>query len=310
MSLWERRLVPFKFQLSDWSLFSVSLPLQVRSGNVFGAAMTIPVLPDEAPVADSQGFLVRGQPVDAELPIISRSSEHFCYVPLQYRHCYIDLGLSFDAYQDKFSSKTRATIKRKARKYAEHCGGTLRWKAYSASGEVEEFLAHARAVSKLSYQERLLDAGIPDSEEFARQAGALAAEDRMRGYILFDGERPVSYLYCPAHEGVLMYAYLGYDPEYMRLSVGTVLQWLAVEALFAERRFKYFDFTEGESEHKLLFATHQRQCANVFFIRRSLRNTAIIYGQVTMNRFSSWLGAIVDRLGLKAKIKRLLRFSS
>ena len=89
-------------------------------------------------------------------------------------------------------------------------------------------------MAKKTYQEKLLDAGIPESERFVREMESLAAQDQVRAYILFDRERPVSYLYCPVEDGTLIYAYLGYDPDYMKLSVGTVLQWLAVEQLFGE----------------------------------------------------------------------------
>jgi hypothetical protein len=73
----------------------------------------------------------------------------------------------------------------------------------------------------------------------------LAAGGQVRAYLLFDGERP--YLYCPVQGDVVIYRYLGYDPDYARMSVGTVLQWLALEELFREARFRMFDFTEGES---------------------------------------------------------------
>ena len=175
-------------------------------------------------------------------------------------------------------------------------------------GQIREFFRLARVVSKLSYQERLLDAGLPESEAFIRQAESLAAKNRLRAYILFDGERPVSYLYCPVKNDVLIYAYLGYDPEYMRLSVGTVLQWLALQVLFGEGCFRAFDFTEGQSDHKRLFATHHRHCANVFLVKDSLGNKAVIYSHLLTNRFASWLGATSDRLGVRAKIRRLIRF--
>ncbi|HUW38676.1 MAG TPA: GNAT family N-acetyltransferase [Rhodocyclaceae bacterium] len=311
MSRWQCRPVPLKFQLSDWTLFSVSLLLQVRVERPFDE--TLPVEPQAPPTDElmkgSQGFMVRGMPIAAELPPISRTGEYLCYVPLQYQHCYIDLGLSFEAYQKKFSSKARSTINRKLRKYSEHCGGTILLKTYKLPGEMRDFFRLARVVSQLSYQERLLDAGIPDSEDFIRHAELLAADQRIRAYILFDGERPVSYLYCPVRDGILNYAYLGYDPDYIKMSVGTVLQWLAVEQLFGEARFLYFDFTEGKSEHKRLFATHQRQCANIFLVKRTLRNTVVIYSHLLMNRFSGWIGATLDQLGVKAKIKRYLRFA-
>ncbi len=141
----------------------------------------------------------------------------------------------------------------------------------------------------MTYQERLLNAGLPESEDFISQAEALAADDRVRAYILFYGERPVSYRDLPVQDDVLIYAYLGYDPEYMRMSVGTILQWLAVEQLFKEGRFRYFDFTEGQSDHKRLFATQQRLCANVFLVKRTLRNQAVIYSHLFVDRFSSGL---------------------
>lgn len=309
MSSWQIRDVPFKFQLSDWTLLQASIPMQLRSiglaeaGNP--AAIAIPGKDQLAP--GSQGFAMRRMPVDEALPRLARSGPFLRYVPLQYPHCYIDLSTSFEDYQKKFSSKTRSTINRKIRKYTEHCGGTLKWHSYRSPDEVPAFFQLARAVSKLTYQEKLLDAGLPDTPEFMESARALAASGKMRAYILFDGERPVSYLYCPIQDDVAIYAYLGYDPAYMHLSVGTVLQWLALEEMFNEGGLRYFDFTEGQSDHKRLFATHQRQCAHVFLVRPTLRNAAIIRGHALMDRFSGWAGELLDRYGVKAKVRRLIR---
>ena len=108
----------------------------------------------------------------------------------------------------------------------------------------------------------------------------------VRGFILFHQDQPVSYLYCPVSNGVLIYAFLGYDPGYMNFSVGTVLQWLALEHLFEESLFRFFDFTEGQSEHKKLFATHSVQCANVFFLRSNLRNKFLLHSQRAFDHFS------------------------
>lgn len=311
MSAGQLRPVAFKFQLSDWTLFSVALPLQVRVDRLVDRTAAHATLspPAEAPLPGSEGFLVRGLPVAGEPPVLRRIDDYLCYVPSRYQHCYIDLGGSFEAYQKKFSSKTRSTINRKVRKYREHCGDALTWTTYRTPDAMRDFFRHARRISRLTYQERLLDAGIPGDEAFIARAEALAAEDRVRAYILFDGERPVSYLYCPIEDGVLIYAYLGYDPAYMQLSVGTVLQWLAVEQLFDEGRFLYFDFTEGQSDHKRLFATHQRQCANVYFVRDTVRNAILIRAHRFANGVSAWLGRTLQTLGVKARLKRLLRFA-
>lgn len=309
MSSWQCRPVSFRFQLGDFTLFRVSLHLQVRAVRLADELQPLqfPGLPAEPLVNRSHGYLIRGLPVAAQLPAIAVLGNYLRYVPLQYQHCYIDLAAPFESYQKKFSSKTRSTINRKIRKYAAHCGGSITWKQFQAPAEMRDFIRLASAVSRKTYQERLLDAGIPGTEEFMRQAEWLAGRDRVRAYILFDKGQPVSYLYCPVDDDVLNYAYLGYDPDYASLSVGTVLQWLAIERLFAEKRFRFFDFTEGQSEHKRLFATHQRQCANVFFIRRTARTRLIVHGHRLMDLISRRLGATLERIGLKARIRRLLR---
>lgn len=310
MTSWQLHQVPFKFQFSDLTLFSISMLMQTRSVRLGDEtqAVDFPTSPAEPLESGSQGFMIRALPVTGELPTITETDEFLRYVPLQYTHCYIDLRTTFNDYQDKFSSKTRATIGRKIRKYTEHCGGQIECKTYKDPTAMQDFLRLAREVSKKTYQEKLLDAGIPDSQEFVQKMVRLADKGQVRAYILFDRGRPVSYLYCPVDGGTLIYAYLGYDPEYMKLSVGTVLQWLAVREMFEESKFKFFDFTEGQSEHKRLFATHQLRCANVFLIKSTLRNTLIVRSHHRMNQFSQWLGRSLERLGLKSWIKRRLRF--
>lgn len=312
MSAWTLRPAQLKYQLSDWTLGRVTLLLQVRAVQL--AEELAPVAQPEAPAEPlppgCQGFLIRALPVSSPLPALARQAGFLRYVDQQYPRYYIDLRQSFEDYKAKFSSKTRSTLARKVRKFAEHCGGRLQWQAYRRPEQMEDFMRLARQVSARSYQERLLDAGLPDSAGFRRELAALAAADRVRAFILFDGERPVSYLYCPVQEEVLIYAYLGYDPDYLRLSVGTVLQWLALEQLFGEQRFKYFDFTEGESEHKRLFATHQQRCANLYFIRRGWRNACIVRSHRLLNRAAERLGALLERYQLKSRLRRWMRFGA
>lgn len=309
MTAWQLQPVNFRFQLGDRVLFSGSLSMQVRAYRLLDATQAIddPQPPATDPAPGSEGYAMRNLPVVGEQPALGKMGSYLRYIPLQYPHCYIDLTWTFEDYVGKFSAKTKSTIQRKIRKFKEHCGGAISVKSYRLQAEVAEFFKHARQISQLTYQERLLDVGLPNSEEFRKAAVDLALADRLRAYILFDADRPVAYLYCPEREGVLIYSYLGYDPEYQKLSAGTVLQWLAIEQLFRERKFRYFDFTEGLSSHKQLFASHQRFCANVFFVKRTPFNWLFVHAHHFTNLFSKRLGAWLENYGLKTKIKRLLR---
>lgn len=308
--VWQFRRVPFKFMLSDKTIFAPTVWLQVREiGLADDASPTVAPTPPTDPLEPrSQGFLIRSMRVAGEQAPLRKVGNFICYVSTQYPRYYVDLKQSFDSYKSKFSSKTRSTINRKIKRFTEHCDGTIDARAYRSPSEMREFYRLARLVSVATYQERLLDAGLPDSDEFHQRLMMLAAEDQVRGYILFDDGRPVSYLYCPIRNGVLLYQYLGYDPQYSKWSVGTVLQWCAFQSIFAEGKFQLFDFTEGQSEHKRMFATGSVPCANVYFLQNTIRNISLIQGQRVFFGFSELSGDILERLGLKARIKKLLRF--
>ena len=230
------------------------------------------------------------------------------YVMQCFPRYYIDMTQGFDDYRKKFSSKTRATLTRKAKKFAELGSGHIRWERISRADDLDRFWTLARQVSVKTYQERLLDAGLPADPGFIAEAKRQADADCLRAFLLFDGDRPVSYLYCPVQDGIVVYAYLGYDPDYLRLSVGTVLQWLALESLFSEKRFRYFDFTEGESEHKRLFSTGHFDCANVALLRPTLANRLLVHSHLCFVRAIQALGAWLETHDLKRRIRAWLRF--
>jgi hypothetical protein len=308
--MWNYQQVPIKIQLGDKTLLAPQLWLQVREA---GLEDENPPVSELIPPADtlqfnSQGFLIRSLRIAGSHPVLRRRDGYLCYVSSQYARYYIDMRMSFAEYKAKFSAKTRSTINRKIRKYSDYCGSEISWKTYKDVGEMAEFFRLARAVSATTYQEKLLDAGLPGSEKFCLEMEQLAREGRARGFILFHENRPVSYLYCPITKDVLIYAFLGYDPDYMKFSVGTILQWFALEHLFGEKSFRFFDFTEGQSDHKKLFATHSIQCANVFFLRDNLRNIFLSHTQRSINRFSKIIGDILDQFGIKTTVRRLMRF--
>ncbi len=249
-------------------------------------------------------------PVRKTYPKLSKADTGFLYVTAQFPRYYVVLSGTFDDYLNQFSSKTRSTLRRKVRKFKEFSGGTIDWREYRTPGELQdEFYPRALELSRRTYQHRLLEAGLPDSRDFIDTMKALASEDRVRAYLLFHGGNPVAYLYCPSDDGVLEYAYLGYEPELSEWSCGTVLQFLAFERIFGERKFKLFDFTQGEGEHKRLFGTSMTRCADLMYFRLNLRNLAIVGGHYFLSTASNGIVTLLDSLRLKRRIKRLFRAS-
>ena len=73
MTLWELRKVPFKYQLSDWTLFSIALPLQCRSATLLGAPVPASQPPDTERQPESEGFMIRALPIEERLPPLTRT---------------------------------------------------------------------------------------------------------------------------------------------------------------------------------------------------------------------------------------------
>ncbi|MCH9671504.1 MAG: GNAT family N-acetyltransferase [Gammaproteobacteria bacterium] len=302
------RTVPMKFRLGESTVFSVTRTLRVVSRSPFDGDDSL-LGPDDWPTipAGLDGVFIRSAPVGEALAKTARASGAIRYVPDQFRRFFVDINAGFEAYEQKFSSKSRSTIRRKIRKFEKLSGGETEWRTYQTPVEVQEYFKLARKVSAKTYQERMLDSGLPESQDFQDRLMVLAEDNRFRGYLLFLEGEAIAYLHCPVENNALIYQYLGYDPEHSKLSPGTVLQWLALESIFAEGAFDVFDFTGGEGEHKRFFSTGEQLCADVFFLRDTASNAWLVRSHALAEGFSAQAVSYLDKLGLKSRVKKLLR---
>lgn len=253
------------------------------------------------------GMFFGSYPTEEELPKLAFQTGYLRFVRSAYRRFVVDLHGSFEDYEKKFSSKTRSTLRKKVRKFAEISGGTNDWKVYRTAPEMEEFFTLALPLSARTYQDKLLDAGLPGSAEFRSHARELAEADQARAYLLFHDGKPVAYVFCPIVDGALIYEYVGYDPEYRESSPGTVLQYLLLESLFQEQKFDIFDFTEGEGPHKELFATGSIRCADIFYFKPTLRNRLLVTTQAGLSSLSRATVNMLKKAGVDKRIKQMIR---
>jgi CelD/BcsL family acetyltransferase involved in cellulose biosynthesis len=259
----------------------------------------------------AHGVFIPSLRIASRLPTLSVHSPWIRYVPRQYDRHYADLTTSYAEYVESFSSKSRSGLRRKARKFEERSGGSIEWKRYRTPAEIAEFYRMARDISRESYQERLLDAGLPADDDFLTATLEQAKNDRVRGYLIFLDGRAVAYLFCPIQDGIVTYAYLGFRQEFADLSPGTVLLWMVMEDLFREGSHRIFDFTEGgdrgQHSQKRLFATGSIQCADVYLLRPTIANLLIAFTHASVARASTALGLVLKRIGLKRTVKWWIR---
>lgn len=232
-----------------------------------GRLPALPPLPDTA-----QGYVVTSLP-EAQLgAMTARSGQMIGFVRQRYLRYHADLTGGYDAYLARLSSNARQGLRRKARKIADLSGGALDVRRYATPEEMEAFHGIARVIARRTYQEKLLGEALPDSPEFIRWMLGKAGADEVRAWLLYIGETPAAYLYCPADGDTLIYEFVGHDPAFNDLSPGAVLQMEAFRDLFAEGKFARFDFTEGEGQHKRQFSTDSVACLDLLLLRPTLAN--------------------------------------
>lgn len=231
-------------------------------------AGTPPVLPPLDAVHD--GYLLTSLPETAEV-----AWPGLRFVRQRYTRFYVDLAAGEAAWRASLSGQTRSGMKRKAKKLAAANGGRLDVRRYRTPAELSEFHPLARAVSATTYQERLMDSGLPADARWILDTQARAARDEVRAWLLFLGDAPVAYLWCGAEGGTLRYDHVGHDPAHASLSPGSVLMEAALTDLFADR-FRRFDFTEGEGQHKRTLASAGVACRDLLLLRATLANRAAV----------------------------------
>lgn len=295
------RNVPLNFQIGEWRLLSVPCRLSVIE------CERVPPLDALPPLGEAQGYLLKGLEAPLDRAALATKAGWFHRVLREYPRHLVDMTTSYEDYLAKFSGKTRSTLKRKLRKFQELSGGTIDWREYRTPDELAVFLALAQDLSAKTYQERLLDAGLPTSIAFRQKALDYAAKGQVRAYLLFLDKKPVSYLYLPLEGDCAIYAYLGYDPAHAEHSPGTVLHLLASERLFADPAVATFDFTEGAGQHKQMFATHSKQCVDIVLLKSTLSMRVLTGAHAAFARSEAAVARMLDALGLKRRLKRLLR---
>jgi hypothetical protein len=278
-------------------LLRVTIPLE--------RAMTGDIPP--LPPSDGDGYLIASLPAGALPALLAAQPGLRPFIRQRYRRFYAQLDRGFDHWLAALSSKSRSTLKRKVRKLADRSGGALDLRCYRTPAEADEFYRHARAVSALTYQERLLRSGLPEGEAALSGMRTLAERDAMRGWILFVDGRPIAYLYAPAAGATLIYAHLGYDPDFADLSPGTVLQYEAMRELMEDRRFRLFDFTEGEGQHKRLFSTGEVECVDLLLLRRTPANLLAGWSLSAFDGGIEAAKAVLKRLNLESLARRFRR---
>lgn len=305
------RLQPgrLKYLLGELVLASWKPLLAQVPGPVVGVRPALPelaMLADALP-AEADGYLFRKLDATQLPPGISRHGPYLAYVPYRDVLYYVTLEGSFEDYLKTFSAKARQNLNRSVKRFLERDPVRNREQRFDHPDAMAEFHQRAVGISARTYQARLLDSGLPASERFLQGMIDLAQTGHAQGYLLHQGDEAVAFAWCRGQDSRLIYDVVGYLQEHASSSPGSVLLYLILKQAFAEQRYRIFDFGPGESQYKAMFATHRQEFIDVYLFRNTWGNRLRLSAYHHLARLSGGVGAWLESVGLKKRIKSLMR---
>jgi hypothetical protein len=220
-------------------------------------------------------------------------------------HSLIRLDGTFESYMKKFSAKTRKNRLREIRTLQRR--GPVKLLRVSHVSEIDAFLEAAYEVSRRAWQFKHFGGGLAvrDREAVSREMRFLAERGWLRSYVLTCNGVPCSFIFGHQYGRSFYPESASVDDAWRSYNVGTVTLLLALEDLFEENPPEFYDFG-SPLKFQEYFATESYPEAKVWLFRR--RAYPILASSIcsACNAVSTSTGMLLQRFGLKSKLKKVL----
>jgi CelD/BcsL family acetyltransferase involved in cellulose biosynthesis len=222
-------------------------------------------------------------------------------------HHLLELPGTFAEYEARFSSKTRGTWKRKARKL-EAEAGPLSLEVFTESTSVERLLTLVGPVSRLTYHYHLMGRDLsPSNGRIARNLMAWARRSWLRAYVLLAGERPIAYVIGSLVRRRYSYDLPGYDPAFQASSPGFQLLLRMIEDLIASGQADVLDFGSGHADYKEQLATRSFPEVSALLVRRTPYAQGVAHLHRGVLAGARGMTRVLERWQVKGHVKNWLR---
>lgn len=223
-------------------------------------------------------------------------------------HQFARLPDNFRDYEAQLGSNSRKKLRWGRKKLMEHVSGELRTARFTEMADVAQFVADAQKISRATYQWRLLGLGLRNAAGLTATLVFAARNGWLRSYILYCRGEPVAFMlgyhYCRTY----YYMDVGYDPDWSKWGVGSILQIEVMKDLLGDpNRPEIFDFSTGIGEHKTRFGNSSRSEINLLLLKNCPRNALLAAAFTATAAVDKQLRKSMERLGVKASLKRWLR---
>lgn len=307
-----------------WTIKPHILPLRLGEVTLWTVAMPAAILETQIEAIDVDPDVLLGRvaadwpdapaaivmpsyPVDPEVrPSVSRRGGRLTYCSAAQPHMLVDLPAD-GSWRAALPRTRRKELDRKRRRFAEQFGQpTL--SVHSGRDGVLGFLRDNAPLTSRTWQARVMRAGI--GQVPGELESILTRADNGEAFIfgLHGESRPqaLAFGYCERLGDRAAYRHTGYDPEVRQGSPGIILLDLMLDAL-SERGIRLLDFGRGGAQYKADVATRAIPSARIWAYPDDWRGAILMHGWRTNEWASERIGQMLDRAGLKERVRRALR---
>jgi hypothetical protein len=218
---------------------------------------------------------------------------------------------TLDDYLAKLGPVTRRSLRRQERRLQSEAGEDVTVSVHVDPESVPDFLAAAESVSRRTYQWNLLEMGIANDESRRELLRAAAEKRWLRGYVLRCRGEPVAFMFGYLYRGVYLATATGFDPDWGEWSAGNVLCLHIMRDLSKlDGDAEWFDFLYGDTPNKARLSTDARPERNYYLVPRTLRWRLLVTVWRAFDGCADSLNWVLNRLGFRDKVKRMLRSRS
>jgi Acetyltransferase (GNAT) domain len=302
---------PFQYYISRYPIFT----RQLKGAHVLGS---VPMMPGDSQItARLLDLLLHETKVDCayldtvpadnpflNLAVSTSRNRHLVYMPGGPRPWHLtQIYASSEEYLSQMSSKTRSTLRKKAKKLAEAGGGELKLMRVDLAHQVGEFITEAVKVSQNSWQHEILGNRINDSVDERAWNESLAEAGLLRSYLLRAGDRACAFVVGYQFNDVFHYVELGYDRVFAEHSPGTVLLHLLIQDLCDHKPPATLNFGMGDGDYKRRFGNVQSEDVSILVLRKNLPNYILIRSHALLR----YLARTAKRIVTKSRKRNVAR---
>jgi hypothetical protein len=228
------------------------------------------------------------------------------YNALPNYHWRIQLPSSLEEYYQSVKYKVRKNLRRTAKLLSDKYSDQVIVKCFRGLQELNQFIEHAEAIAKKTYQ-RGLGVGFADDYENRRLLTLAAKRGWFRSYVLYVGEKPISFD-AAVHYGNTLYLLHGaYDPDYKQFEPGTNLFLKYLEELCKDPEVSSIDFGFGDAVYKQHLCNDVWEEAPVYIFASNIRGIKLNLLRSVIAALHHYGGKTLKRTRMYQDIKRKWR---